>query len=125
MGSYTTNYSLYKPTPGSESTGWGALVNTGFDNIDSQVKANADAIAAGTAVIAKLKYYKTPTPATDGAETVFTTGAYVSGTLIVFRDQSVMIPGIDFDETVAASGTFTMTDAPDADEVLRVCYISA
>ena len=62
MGSYTTNYSLYKPTPGSESTGWGALVNTGFDNIDSQVKANADAIAAGTAVIAKLKYYKTPTP---------------------------------------------------------------
>lgn len=37
---YTTNYTLTKPGVGD--TGWGAAVNTNFDTIDTQMKANAD-----------------------------------------------------------------------------------
>jgi hypothetical protein len=36
----TTNYNMTKPTVGS--AGWGADVNTNFDTIDTQMKANAD-----------------------------------------------------------------------------------
>lgn len=43
-GTYTTNYSLYKPA--ADETGWGTSVNTNFDTIDTQLKTNADAIAA-------------------------------------------------------------------------------
>lgn len=42
----TTNYGLTKPTVGT--TGWGENVNTNFDTIDTQMKANADAIAGLT-----------------------------------------------------------------------------
>jgi len=40
----TTNYNLTKPDV--DSTGWGSDVNTNFDTIDTQMKANADAAAA-------------------------------------------------------------------------------
>lgn len=33
MGTYTTNYNLYKPTVGEQ--GWGSLINTNFDTTDS------------------------------------------------------------------------------------------
>ena len=65
-----------------------------------------------------------PTPATDGAQTVFTVAnAYESGTLSVFRDQSALQQGSgkDFEETTDT--TFTVVSAPDADEELWVCYI--
>lgn len=67
-----------------------------------------------------------PTPAPDGAETVFTTAnAYESGSLRVFRDQSSLLGGVgkDFEETT--STTFTVDSAPDADEELWVCYIKS
>ena len=41
-GTTTTNYSLYKPA--INETGWGASVNTNMDTIDTQMKANADAV---------------------------------------------------------------------------------
>jgi len=41
-GSTTTNYSLYKPAV--NETGWGTLMNTSTDAIDTQMKANADDI---------------------------------------------------------------------------------
>lgn len=77
--------------------------------------------ASGT-IIDDFKKHKIPTPAPDGTEVVFTTpDEYISGTLEVFRDQSVLLKAVDFTETT--STTFTVTSAPDADEVLWVCYV--
>ena len=65
--------------------------------------------------------HETPTPATDGAQTVFTVAnAYVSGLLEVYLDGLLQIKDTDYTETT--STTFTMTSAPDADESLRVNY---
>ncbi len=68
--------------------------------------------------------HEIPTPATDGAQKVFTVAnAYESGSLEVFRDQSAMQGGAGKDFTETSSTTFTMTLAPDADEEIWVCYI--
>ncbi|WP_373054610.1 hypothetical protein [Thioalkalivibrio sp.] len=42
----TTNYSLNKPTVGGDTDTWGSLLNDSMDAIDTQMKANADAVAA-------------------------------------------------------------------------------
>jgi len=69
-----------------------------------------------------MVFGETPTPATDGAQTVFTVAnAYVSGTLRVYKDKLRQELTTDFTETT--STTFTMTAAPDADEDLRVDYV--
>src|SRR3990172_3657237 len=34
MGTYTPKLNLYKPTPVTETSGWGALVNAAFDILD-------------------------------------------------------------------------------------------
>lgn len=69
-----------------------------------------------------LAILDTVTPATDGAQTVFTTSFnYRSNTLYVYRDQSYLIRGIDYTETTA--NTFTMTLPPDSDEDIRVSFI--
>lgn len=49
MGSNTPNFNLYKPTVGE--TGWGALVNTNFDTIDSNLQSvNLRSYLAGLGV---------------------------------------------------------------------------
>ena len=45
MATQTTNYNLNKPTPGGDTDTWGDLLNTSMDLIDTQMKANADAVA--------------------------------------------------------------------------------
>jgi len=61
----------------------------------------------------------------DGTRTSFTTPAvFVASTLQVYMDGVNQIPTTDFTESSASTG-FTMTFAPDTDEVLRVCYIGA
>ena len=65
---------------------------------------------------------ETPTPAPDGINTVFTVAnPYISGKLRVYRDQSVLVPGVDFTES--SSTTFTTTTSPDSDEKITVDYI--
>lgn len=44
MGSQTTHYDLYKPA--TSETGWGDDVNANFDTIDTEMKANADAVTS-------------------------------------------------------------------------------
>ena len=64
------------------------------------------------------------TPATDGAQVVFTTSqGYVSGTLQPFLDGLGQIITADFTETTPT--TFTMAIPPEADETLWVNYIKA
>ena len=68
--------------------------------------------------------HQVPTPAPDGSTTVFTTpDNYVSGSLNVYRDQSVLKKGAGDDYTETTANTFTVASAPDADEVLWVNYI--
>jgi len=63
-----------------------------------------------------------PTPATDGAQTVFTvSNNYVSGSLQVFLDGLGQIPTTDYTET--SSNTFTMAVPPLALEYLAVNYV--
>jgi len=71
-----------------------------------------------------FRVQKTPTPATDGAQVVFTlpdAEEYASGLLEVFLDGLMQTKDTDYTETSAS--TFTMASAPDADEVLRINYI--
>lgn len=65
-----------------------------------------------------------PTPATDGAQVVFTVAnAYEAGSLRVYRDQSSLLGGAIYDFEETTSTTFTVASAPDADEVLWCNYI--
>jgi hypothetical protein len=71
-----------------------------------------------------FRYHKTPTPATDGAQLVFTLPdgeAYVSGLLEVILDGLIQTKDTDYTETT--SKTFTFTTVPTGDEVLRINYI--
>lgn len=78
----------------------------------------------GSTISGNMVFQETPTPATDGAQVVFTVAnAYVSGTLMVYLDGLRQIPTTDYSETT--STTFTMVAAPDSDEVLRVDYIKS
>jgi leucyl aminopeptidase (aminopeptidase T) len=72
----------------------------------------------------RFRWHKTPTPATDGAQKVFTlpdAETYVSGLLEVFVDGLMQTKGVDYNETTSA--TFTMVNALDANETLRINYI--
>jgi len=66
--------------------------------------------------------HEVPTPATDGAQLVFTVSQpYVAGDLQVFMDGVRQIVTTDYSETTDT--TFTMTFAPDVDETLIVAYL--
>ena len=74
----------------------------------------------------RFRWHLTPTPATDGAQTIFTIPGgeqYTSGLLEVFLDGLIQTKNVDYTETT--SKTFTMTTAPSAVETLRVNYIKA
>jgi len=76
----------------------------------------------GVVSLGSIITQETPTPATDGAQLVFTiTNPCQPGTLEVFMDGVRQLPVTDFDETTTT--TFTMTFAPDTAENLRVDYI--
>ena len=71
-----------------------------------------------------FRVQKTPTPATDGAQLVFTlpdSEQYSSGLLEVFVDGLMQTKDEDYSETTSA--TFTMTWAIPAASKLRINYI--
>ena len=66
-------------------------------------------------------YSGSPTPATDGATTLFTIPfGYISGTLQVYLNGLLQRPTTDYTETSNTAGTFTMTSAPLATDNLTV-----
>ncbi len=72
----------------------------------------------------KFRWHKIPTPATNGAQKIFTipdNEEYVSGLLEVFLDGLLQVKDVDYTETT--STTFTMTNAPDTDEKFIINYI--
>jgi len=75
--------------------------------------------------IGDIVTFEIPTPATDGAQVIFTfANAYVSGTMQLFRDKLTLQPGgVDFTETTPSSGIVTVVSAPDSDEILWGKYI--
>jgi hypothetical protein len=62
---YTTNYNLSKPGVGD--SGWGAAVNTNFDTIDTQLKANADAAGDADSDATWTLHNSYPSACTAGA----------------------------------------------------------
>ena len=85
-------------------------------------KSHLDKPVTGATVAGVTVTRETATPATDGAQTVFTVAnAYVSGTLSVYLDGIKQIITTDYAET--SSTTFTLVVAPDSDEVLWVSYL--
>jgi len=66
-----------------------------------------------------------PTPATDGATTVFSvTDSYVAGSLRVWMNGLLQRPTIEYTESDPSAGEFTFTDAPLTGDSLFVEYIS-
>ena len=81
-------------------------------------------LPSGAAVAGTLAIGETPTPATDGAQLVFTVAnEYEVGTLEVMVGGITQVAGVDFSETTTT--TFTMTYTIDVDEKLRVNYVKA
>ena len=72
----------------------------------------------------KFRWHRIPTPATDGAQLVFSMPngeSYAPGLLEVFVDGILQTKDIDYVET--SDTQFTFTNAPDIDEALRINYI--
>jgi hypothetical protein len=88
---YTTNYNLTKPGVGDK--GWGNAVNTNFDVIDTQMKANADATGDADSDSTWTDHNDYPSPCSAGQ--------YVSG----IGDTLTCGTPTDTDTTYSASGT--------------------
>jgi len=88
-----------------------------WNGTDWTLLGNSSSIVANYTILNEV-----PTPATDGAQTVFTVvNSYVAGTLQPFLDGLKQIQTTDYAETTPT--TFTMVVAPAADEALVVNYI--
>lgn len=97
------------------------MVQTVFNPHTNQL----DMIADGNDMAALIKNLQTPAESPNGAIVLFTApDAYVAGTMRVFRDQSILTDD-DFSETDPTAGTFTVDEAPDANEIIRCTYILA
>jgi len=91
---------------------------------DKERKAVSTKSKGITMDTSRFRWHQTPTPATNGAQKVFTLlsgDEYVSGLLEVYLDGLMQTKEVDYAET--SSTTFTMTNAPDSDEALRINYI--
>ncbi len=102
-------------------------------NISSKItKANRSPLVVSTKIrgvdvdTSKFVKQETPTPATDGAQKLFTcANAYAAGLLDVYLNGLLLFVTTDYVETDPSSGTFTLVTAPDSNEDVKVSYIKA
>jgi microcystin-dependent protein len=66
-GPVTTHYGWQLPLPGGDPTIWGTEINTVFGQVDGQVWANQQAIAANGTSVGDMKMFAGPTPPTNWA----------------------------------------------------------
>lgn len=86
------------------------------------ISVSFSSLVTGQLLAGDIVRQETPIPAPDGITTVFSVAnAYRSGSLQVYRDQSVLLRDIDFTENSPTS--FTLTKASDSNEAIRADYI--
>lgn len=79
---------------------------------------------ASAITVDNWKQGQVPTEVPNGVIVLFTIpDAYIEGTMRVHRDQLTMQPAVDFTETDADAGTFTLVSAPLTGEVVWCDYI--
>ena len=100
-----------------------ASAGVGIASPSATIKAVGEVVL--TLDTTRFKFYQIPTPVPDGAKVAFTIAeAFVAGSLTVYRDQlALQGDSVDFEETDPDEGTFLMTAAPDADEIVWCNYI--
>lgn len=98
----TTNYSLQKPDVGTEIDSWGDELNGNLDIISSQMKLNADAAAAASA----LAGTKASLSHTHDASTVFS-GGTVPAAQMPAHTGDVTSPAGSVVNTIAANAVVT------------------
>jgi hypothetical protein len=107
---YTTNYNLEKPEVGAAEDVWGTALNTDFDDIDTQMKVNADAVAL-KAPIASPTFTGNAT-FVESTETTYTlTGLAVD-------------PANGAKQTKTLSATATLTDSLTDGQTVRLRIVN-
>lgn len=97
MPTYTTNYSIPKPTVGADTDTWGGSLNSGMDIIDSTLAAKLSTSALGTGV---ATFLGTPTSANLAAAVTDETG---TGALVFATSPNLTTPNIG----TPSAGTLT------------------
>ena len=106
----TTNYGLTKPEDGASEDTWGAKLNDNWDDVDTQMKVNADAVAL-----------KAPT-----ASPTFTGNAtFVESTETTYALTGLAVdPANGAKQTKTLSATATLTDSLTDGQTVRLRIVN-
>jgi hypothetical protein len=111
--------------PGDPFTLWKYILDNQARTSSASASTAAAVDDSSTTTIYGAMGQFTPSPATDGATTVFTLPfGYVAGTLEVYLNGLIQRPGTDYTESDNVAGEFTMTSAPETTDNLIVTCLT-